>query len=345
MKNINFKKGAASFYIVAFSTLILLIIATSFAAIIISELTRTSNDDLAQSAYDSAMAGIEDAKTAFLLYQQQCEDEESSACKGINGFIEQGNNESNSEESCYMVGRILGKLPVDKAGKEVVIREYKDRENNMAQAYTCVKLKTKLTSIDGNLTSSAPLWAIELNQENLSDIESVQAINIYWSKEKKDDGSVEASIEGEGANVKFPGLMEKVQNKQPIITFAMAQMGNNSSFDDFEKTAEEGTNRGTVFLVPVDNRQNNNIEADILIKSTDKTKENQPQLVKCNEEGCGVTVGIPKLVGDTSRTSMILAFALPYGGPNTALSFEACKYSNDCSSKISSPDDNTAPDS
>ena len=57
------KKGAASFYVVAFSTLILMIIATSFAAIIISEVTRTSNDDLAQSAYDSAMAGVEDAKT------------------------------------------------------------------------------------------------------------------------------------------------------------------------------------------------------------------------------------------------------------------------------------------
>ena len=64
-----FKKGAASFYIVAFSTLILMIIATSFAAIIISEITRTTNDDLSQSAYDSAMAGVEDAKLAFYNYQ------------------------------------------------------------------------------------------------------------------------------------------------------------------------------------------------------------------------------------------------------------------------------------
>ena len=63
------KKGAASFYIVAFSTLVLIIIATSFAAIIISEVTRTANDDLSQSAYDSAMAGVEDAKIAFYNYQ------------------------------------------------------------------------------------------------------------------------------------------------------------------------------------------------------------------------------------------------------------------------------------
>ena len=63
------KEGAASFYVVAFSTLVLMIIATSFAAIIISEVTRTMNDDLSQSAYDSAMAGIEDAKLAFYNYQ------------------------------------------------------------------------------------------------------------------------------------------------------------------------------------------------------------------------------------------------------------------------------------
>ena len=65
----KFRKGAASFYIVAISTLILLIVAMSFAAVIIYEVTRTSNDDLSQSAYDSALAGVEDAKLAFYNYR------------------------------------------------------------------------------------------------------------------------------------------------------------------------------------------------------------------------------------------------------------------------------------
>ena len=46
----EYKKGAASFYIVAFATLILIIVVMSFATIMISEMARTSNDDLAQSA-------------------------------------------------------------------------------------------------------------------------------------------------------------------------------------------------------------------------------------------------------------------------------------------------------
>ena len=46
----KFKSGAASFYVVAFSTLILTIIAASFATAIVAEITRTANDDLSQSA-------------------------------------------------------------------------------------------------------------------------------------------------------------------------------------------------------------------------------------------------------------------------------------------------------
>ena len=81
----GFKKGAASFYIVAFSTLLLVIIATSFALVITSEIARTSNDDLSQSAYDSALAGVEDAKVAFSNYRRceeaagHAEDAESAA--------------------------------------------------------------------------------------------------------------------------------------------------------------------------------------------------------------------------------------------------------------------------
>ena len=87
--NQKFKQGAASFYIVAFSTLILLVVAMSFAAIIISEVERTSNDDLSQSAYDSAMAGIEDGKLAYQKYMQ-CKNnnnKDDNECKRITALI------------------------------------------------------------------------------------------------------------------------------------------------------------------------------------------------------------------------------------------------------------------
>ncbi|MBR2741407.1 hypothetical protein IKD98_01455 [Candidatus Saccharibacteria bacterium] len=106
-KEMKFRKGAASFYIVAFATLILMIIATSFAAIIISEVTRTSNDDLAQSAYDSALAGVEDAKLAFYNYKncvsQSAETKEpqpgmEKECSAIRWFVEAANSRRGDED-------------------------------------------------------------------------------------------------------------------------------------------------------------------------------------------------------------------------------------------------------
>ena len=64
----KFKNGAVSFYIVVFLTLIFGIITLSFVRIILNEVRETANTDLYNSAYDSALAGIEDAKIALIKY-------------------------------------------------------------------------------------------------------------------------------------------------------------------------------------------------------------------------------------------------------------------------------------
>ena len=62
------KKGAAALYIVLFTTIILSIISLSFTRVMITATDDTTNNDLSQSAYDSALAGIEDAKIALMKY-------------------------------------------------------------------------------------------------------------------------------------------------------------------------------------------------------------------------------------------------------------------------------------
>ena len=63
------KKAAASIYIVIFTTTLLGVIALSFTRIMLAESLRTTNYSLSQSAYNSAQAGIEDAKIVLLRYQ------------------------------------------------------------------------------------------------------------------------------------------------------------------------------------------------------------------------------------------------------------------------------------
>ena len=67
--NKKFKTGVTSIYIVIFSTLLLSVIVVSFISLILSEYSRTVDAKLAQSAYDSALAGVEDAKLALIAYR------------------------------------------------------------------------------------------------------------------------------------------------------------------------------------------------------------------------------------------------------------------------------------
>ncbi len=60
------KKGAAAIYVVIFTATLLSIIALSFVRLMLSEMSRTTNYSLSQSALNSALAGIEDAKIVLL---------------------------------------------------------------------------------------------------------------------------------------------------------------------------------------------------------------------------------------------------------------------------------------
>ena len=175
----EFKKGAASFYIVAISTLILVIIAASFAAVIISEITRTSNDDLAQSAYDSALAGVEDAKLAYYNYQN-CKinsnyvTDSGLSCRSV---IEQV--EGKVESDCDMVANIIGRGFGDNG---VPVQEG-DTANNMQQYYTCVKITNKTKDVLGTVSESNPEYIVRVkfDEEDFSNvINKIQRVRIKW---------------------------------------------------------------------------------------------------------------------------------------------------------------------
>ncbi|MBQ3353068.1 hypothetical protein IJG89_01835 [Candidatus Saccharibacteria bacterium] len=339
----KFKKGAASFYMVAFSTLILLIIVASFAAVIVAEVTKTSNDDLAQSAYDSALAGVEDAKLAFYNYQKCVEqgadvavglnDDGEITCPEIRYLVEKSN-------SCDMVGLILGRNPTEENGG-VLIKEDSSGDNNMQQAYTCVKFNTSTSDYRATLSASNPLRVVKPKFDNASASE-ITKVKISWYNDSEQSNFNYSNFSDSGISFK------KVTDASvpPMISVSLIQTGPTFTLDDFEKTVGDQTDRGTLFLVPYDNDESNlnegnetyrkadwtgetnKIGSEALRKSNDKTIKNLPYAVNCpkssaSEYACSATIELPEPIGGSRNDdTFVFALSLPYGKPTTSFVLE-----------------------
>lgn len=346
-----FKKGAASFYVVAFSTLILVIIAASFAAIIISEITRTSNDDLAQSAYDSALAGVEDAKLAFYNYQNCLAQGATKTAINNDGTLTCGEIIYIMEEQsgdCDMTARLLGRLRDGEASTDegIVIQESSDADNNMLQAYTCVKIETELEDYRSTLSSSKPS---EIVKVKLSDKEasSIKTAVIRWHGDANTMKPSFSDFDNTNKKVVFKSLTKSLAAVPPTIAVTMIQTGPTFSLADFEETRGEQTNRATVFLVPTNSTVNaageaeknykgayktdlggNYIAKTGLLKSNDKRAINLPYVVYCDTDSsdyaCSVTLELPDPVnGKRNDDTFMFVVSMPYGR-STDFSMQFC---------------------
>lgn len=299
------KKGIASFYVVAFSTLILLIIVISFATLVVSQLERSSNADLSQSAYDAALAGIEDAKIAYSNYKYCADGGSDMDCSKILEAVE--------DQKCDMLGVMLGR---DWGENGVMVKE-SEESNNLQQAYTCVKIEVNLSDEINTVEPFEPtVYRPQFVNGSMNDIRSIV---VEWG-------------------------IEKLQT----ISAAIVQMPENSGqFDtmdfaivDKDEDGNYYTNRGMVYLEPDPEKCRNEnscfsyrdkITARDVTKSNDKTVENKPFPVKCNDDSgkCSATIELPYPYGGGARSAFEVVISKP-DGQSEEVSVRYCKQSDGC---------------
>lgn len=337
------KSGAAAFYIVAFSTLILTIVAIGFAAVIISEITRSSNDDLSQSAFDSALAGVEDAKLAFYNYQSCLEKGETAKEPDGDSTITCGEIIYYMEHpDCDMVAHILGRRREGESG-EVIVEESSTAGNNMAQAYTCVQIKTSLSDYRGTLSSENTTRVVKVKLDGVA-ANNIEKVRVSWYE---NDGLSNYKYNNFNEGVTFGTVGTIPAAIPPTISVQLVQTGPSFNLASFDTVSGGQTNRGTVVLVPTNDSssaassksdnyvgaynasaKDNLISPSQIAKSNDKTVKNLPYAVYCNpDEGvefaCSTLLSLPKPIGGTrSDETFMFVVSVPYGQPETDFSLE-----------------------
>ena len=318
------KKGAAAFYIVAFSTLILVVIATSFAMVIMSEMTRTMNDDLAQSAYDSALAGVEDAKVAFANYQRCAEANfGSTECLRIRDIM--------ANPSCNMVGRILYGDTVG-SGEITVgnVTTGGTTENVTNQAYTCVKILTELSDYRSSLGSRTGKY-VQTIRAGVKDggTNTISKIKFSWY-----------SVTGNNpvawnSSVGSTGVFKSAISVPPTIELQIVQTKESFTLDQFDQTVGNQTNRATLYLNPSNTDGTNTIAASDVVKTNNRYQSNQPFVIKCDGTTgfwCSVEINLPEPIGGGARANdtFLISVSIPYQEPDTDFAVELICNSGNC---------------
>ncbi|MBQ6410014.1 hypothetical protein IJI18_02005 [Candidatus Saccharibacteria bacterium] len=344
------KRGAASFYIVAFSTLILVVIATGFATVILSEISRTANDDLSQSAYDSALAGVEDAKVAYANYRR---------CKeaGYNGgSLSAGSNVTcndivywvETKPDCYMVGHILGKIGKNEQAEVTIggVQRTGTKETTTNQAYTCVIINTDLKDYRATLNNDKKVQTLRASMGNGS-TNAATKIRISWySVGKTKDNTIGNYTPITDSKVTFPRSSSSVA-VPPIVQLKIVQTGTEFRMEDFDKVENGRTNRATLFLVPTNNSamaqqknaenyigvwngSSNVVSAADLVKTNDHSIKNKAFVLYCNNSNefyCNAEITLPGVIGGGARNNntFMISVSLPYQKPNTDFAIALCE--------------------
>lgn len=207
--------GVVSIFAVIFSALIMSILTVSFIRLMVVDQKQASDNDLSQSAYDAALAGVEDAKRVLRASQLG----NSTAIDAIN----------NHHNKCDMIQRsgVAGVV----GEPEVIVKSSSTTGAQFDQAYTCVKLDREtpdlLYKMDKDKSRVVPLWSKD----------TFNRIVIEWYKRDDESNPAQADATPVGHGDSLPAESQWGVNTPPLMRAQLINPGSTiSSLDQFDAT-------------------------------------------------------------------------------------------------------------
>lgn len=308
-KNTKSKKsGAVSLFVVIFTALLITVVTVSFVRIMVQDQQQATVTDLSQSAYDSAQAGVEDAKRALLRLQSVCDaDSSGAACTNAKSQV--------SSSTCNDAVATLNDVTV--TGNEVKVQT--GGANSLDQAYTCVKVELNTPDYLGELSNNSynfiPLRGVD---------SSFDTVRIQWFS-PNDIDSTYANFALQ-ADAQTPLPLAWVPNKPPIIRAQLAQFDEENGFKltDFNNTVfgSSQSNANTLFMYPSAVGKN---DFSFILDDVRRTVNSGPvatpvapahfQSVKCTTGlaslySCSADIDLPTTIGAGNREAYLFIGAL-----------------------------------
>ena len=236
----NSQQGAVSLFVVIFAMLLISIVTIGFVRLMVQNQEQAINNDLSQSAYDSATAGTEDAKRALLTYRTACEDTSAagrSRCSQLAAYL----NSAICNEGVQRVNQ-------DSFTPGEVLIQQSATDGQLDQAYTCVKIALQTDGYEGTL---------EENTSKLIPLKSGGAYNTVVLK-----WFVRDNLAGTNPNVTLdipsgpaPTLYSQTNwgnRRPPLMRTQLMQVGTNGfTLTGFDTSAGSQSNANTMFLYPI----------------------------------------------------------------------------------------------
>lgn len=236
----KYNSGAVSIFMVIFAMLVVTIITVGFLRHMLADLRQAGDNDLSQSAYDSALAGVEDAKRALLLYQRTCNTSPASCTAEKTRVASAQCNEA--------VRPIVGGASTE---GEVPIQSTVGGNNDekLDQAYTCVTITPDTADYLKNVAAN------ESQVIPLRGVSNFDTVRISWFSREDDVKNATGVVDRVNSTPANMGLLRQSawpEDRPSLLRAQFMQTGSASfSLSDFDTETSDGkSNANTVFLFP-----------------------------------------------------------------------------------------------